>query len=118
MKESSGNDFDFVLTATRTESSRKLKVPGDVAPVGKMSFEVERMREEIKSKSVCQLREILERQDKILNNSALVSKLPDKGEKARSKREVIVNLLKEKERTPPSFPSEEGADDTPFPSIL
>jgi len=98
MKESSGNDFDFVLTATRTESSRKLKVPGDVAPVGKMSFEVERMREEIKSKSVCQLREILERQDKILSNSALVSKLPDKGEKARSKREVIVNLLKEKER--------------------
>ena len=100
MKENSGsgNEFDFVLTATRTESQRKLKVPGEVAAVGRLSFEVEKMREEIKAKSVPQLKEILERQDKILNNAALVSKLPDKGEKARSKRELIVNLLKDKER--------------------
>ena len=41
MKGSSENDFDFVLTASRTESQRKLRVPGEVAPVGRMSFEVE-----------------------------------------------------------------------------
>ena len=98
MKGSSKNDFDFVLTASRTESQRKLRVPGEVAPVGRMSFEVEKLREEIRAKTVPELKEILERQDKILNNSALINKLPDKGEKARSKREIIVQLLKDKER--------------------
>merc|ERR1719219_29412 len=33
-----------------------------------------------------------------LNNSALINKLPDKGAKARSKREIILQLLKDKER--------------------
>lgn len=98
MKGSSKNDFDFVLTASRTESQRKLRVPGEVAAVGRMSFEVEKMREEIRAKSTPELKEILERQDKILNNAALINKLPDKGEKARSKREIIVQLLKDKER--------------------
>jgi len=96
--ESGGNDFDFVLTASRTESQRKLKVPGEVAAVGKMSFEVEKMREEIKCKTVPQLKEILERQDKILNNSALINKLADRGEKMRSKRVIILDLIKDKER--------------------
>ena len=98
MKGSSGSNFDFVLTASRTESQRKLRVPGEVAPVGRMSFEVEKMREEIRAKSVPELKEILERQDRILNNSALTNKLPDKGEKARSKREIILQLLKDRER--------------------
>lgn len=74
MKGSSDNDFDFVLTASRTESQRKLRVPGEVAAVGRMGFEVERMREEIRAKSTTELKEILGRQDKILNNSALINK--------------------------------------------
>ena len=41
-------DFDFVVTATRTENDRKMKVPGEVPAVGKMSFEIARLREEIK----------------------------------------------------------------------
>ena len=91
-------DFDFVVTATRTENDRKLKVPGDVPAVGKMSFEIARLREEIKTKNVPQLREILERQDRILNNPGLVKKLPDKGEKARSTKDMILKLIKEKEK--------------------
>ena len=91
-------DFDFVVTATRTESDRKLKVPGDVPAVGKMSFEIARLREEIKTKNVPQLREILERQDRILNNPGLVKKLPDKGEKARSTKDMILKLINEKEK--------------------
>ena len=98
MKGSSENDFDFVLTASRTESQRRLRVPGEVAAVGRMSFEVEKMREEIRAKSTPELKEILERQDRILSNSALINKLPDKGGKARSKREIILQLLKDKER--------------------
>ena len=91
-------DFDFVVTATRTENDRKLKVPGDVPAVGKMSFEIARLREEIKTKNVPQLREILERQDRILNNPGLVKKLPDKGEKARSTKDMILKLINEKEK--------------------
>ena len=67
-------DFDFVVTATRTENDRKMKVPGEVPAVGKMSFEIARLREEIKHKDVIQLKEILERQDRILNNLGKPSK--------------------------------------------
>ena len=92
------DDFDFVVTATRTENDRKLKVPGDVPAVGKMSFEIARLREEIKTKTVPQLREILERQERILKNAALVKKLPDKGEKAKKTKDMIIELIKNKEK--------------------
>ena len=89
-------DFDFVVTATRTENNRKLKVPGDVPAVGKMSIEIARLREEIKTKTVPQLQEIVERQERILSNKVLVKKLPDKGEKARKTKEMVENLIKDK----------------------
>ena len=41
---------DFVVTATRPESERRLKVPGEVPAIGKMSFEVARLRSELKNK--------------------------------------------------------------------
>ena len=91
-------DFDFVVTATRNENHRKLKVPGDVPAVGKMSIEIARLREEIKTKTVPQLQEVVERQERILNNKALVKKLPDKGEKARKTKEMIENLIKDKDK--------------------
>lgn len=91
-------DFDFVVTATRTENNRRLKVPGEVPAVGKMSFEIARLREEIKTKTVPQLQEIVERQERILSNSALVKKLPDKGEKARRTKEMVENLIKDKDK--------------------
>ena len=91
-------DFDFVVTATRNENNRKLKVPGDVPAVGKMSIEIAKLREEIKTKTVPQLQEVVERQERILNNKALVKKLPDKGEKARRTKEMIENLIKDKDK--------------------
>lgn len=91
-------DFDFVVTATRTENNRKLKVPGEVPAVGKMSIEIARLREEIKTKTVPQLQEIVERQERILNNKALLKKLPDKGEKARRTKEMIENMIRDKDK--------------------
>ena len=91
-------DFDFVVTATRNQNNRKLKVPGDVPAVGKMSIEIAKLREEIKTKTVPQLQEVVERQERILNNKALVKKLPDKGVKARKTKEMIENLIKDKDK--------------------
>ena len=63
-----------------------------------MGVAARKLREEIRAKTTPEVKEILERQDRILNNSALINKLPDKGGKARSKREIILQLLKDKER--------------------
>jgi len=89
---------DFIDLATRTESERLMKVPGKVQAIGKMSWEVTKLRGEMKTKTVPQLREVLERQQKILGNKYLVAKLKDKGERARGTRDMVIELLKEKEK--------------------
>eukprot|EP00092_Neocalanus_flemingeri_P008839 GFUD01009513.1.p1 GENE.GFUD01009513.1~~GFUD01009513.1.p1 ORF type:complete len:340 (+),score=133.14 GFUD01009513.1:50-1069(+) len=88
---------DFIAVATRNEAERKMKVPGQVHPIGKMSFEVIKLRAELKSKTVPQLKEVLERQEKILGNKSLVKRLPDKGERAKSTKDMVIQLLKDKE---------------------
>jgi len=87
---------DFIDEATRNESNRKMKVPGEVAAIGKMSFEVAKLRSELKTKTIPQLEEVLKRQENLLMNKSLVRKLPDKGEKARKTVDLIQVLLKEK----------------------
>jgi len=89
---------DFIAVATRTESERLMKVPGVVHPIGKMSHEVAKLRAELRSKSVPQLQEVLDRQQRILGNRALVSRLPDKGERAKNTRDMVIELLKDKEK--------------------
>jgi len=89
---------DFIAVATRTESERLMKVPGVVHPIGKMSHEVAKLRAELRSKSVPQLQEVLDRQQKILGNKALVMRLPDKGERARNTRDMVIELLNDKEK--------------------
>ena len=69
-----------------------------VHPIGKMSHEVAKLRAELRSKSVPQLQEVLDRQQKILGNRALVSRLPDKGERAKNTRDMVIELLKDKEK--------------------
>jgi len=96
--EKSKKEFDFVEAATKTEGSRKMKIPGEVPAVGKSSLEIARLREEIKTKTVTQLKEVLERQEKILKNPMLVKKLPDKGEKARKTKEMIIGLIQDREK--------------------
>ena len=66
--------------------------------IGKMSWEVTKLRGEMKNKTVPQLKEVLARQEKILGNKFLVAKLPDKGEKFRSTIEMVIELLKDKEK--------------------
>ena len=60
-----------------------MKSPGDIVGIGKMEHEVAKLRSELRSKSAVQLKEAVARQSKLLENKALVSRLPDKGEKCR-----------------------------------
>lgn len=60
-----------------------MKSPGDIVGIGKMEHEVAKLRSELRSKSAAQLKEAVARQSKVLENKALVSRLPDKGEKCR-----------------------------------
>ena len=90
-------DFDFIEAATKTERQRTMKVPGEVPAVGKMSFEIQKLREELKTKTVPQLKEALERQEKLVKNPALLKKLPDKGEKSLKTVKLIKELISEKE---------------------
>lgn len=76
------------------------KVPGEVKPSGKLDHEVLKFRDSIRSKSLIELQELLRRQDDILNNKKLVSKLPDQGAKVREKRTQIQLLMEEKSKIP------------------
>lgn len=76
----------------------QMKVPGEVIPVGKMSHEVAKLRAELKMKNVNQLKEVLERQERILSNKRLVDKLPDKGERAKASRDAVKELLAERNK--------------------
>jgi len=80
------------------ESVQKLhmKCPGEVIGVGKMEHEVAKLRAELRSKSAVQLKEAVARQSKVLGNKALVSRLPDKGEKCRLSLGVMRQLLAER----------------------
>ena len=70
------------------------KVPGEVVPIGKLSHEVKAFRESILKKNIPELQEVLSRQNLILSNEKLVSKLPDKGAKLKEKvREIEVCIL-------------------------
>ncbi|MPC21126.1 DNA-directed RNA polymerase II subunit GRINL1A-like [Portunus trituberculatus] len=48
---------------------------------------------DLSKKSIAQLEEIIERQDRILNNKFLSSKLKDKGEKLKECREIVAEAL-------------------------
>ena len=60
-----------------------MKSPGDIVGIGKMEHEVAKLRSELRNKSAVQLKEAVARQTKLLENKALVNRLPDKGEKCR-----------------------------------
>merc|ERR1712013_62304 len=62
------------------------------------SHEVAKLRAELRSKSVPQLQEVLDRQQRILGNRALVSRLPDKGERAKNTQDMVIELLKDMEK--------------------
>ena len=76
-------------------------VPGALPAVGKMDHETAKFREEIKKKSLPELKELLVRQKGILKNTKVLKNLPDKGEKVERKRdeiEVTIPILIKKKR--------------------
>eukprot|EP00095_Tigriopus_kingsejongensis_P000547 maker-scaffold212_size255419-snap-gene-1.30 protein:Tk00547 transcript:maker-scaffold212_size255419-snap-gene-1.30-mRNA-1 annotation:"dna-directed rna polymerase ii subunit grinl1a isoform x2" len=72
------------------------KVPGELVPMGRLNHEAKKFRDEILHKSVPELKNLLERQEKILQNSKLIQKLPDKGNKLKERVTLIQALLEAK----------------------
>ena len=65
------------------------KVPGDVAAVGKLGSDVKNFESEIKYKSTEELKDLLKRQNNILDNQRLVATLADKGSKVHHRKEQL-----------------------------
>jgi len=72
------------------------KVPGELVPMGKMKYEIETLRNQMRNKKTVELEEMLARQQKLVNNTRLLTTLPDKGEKARNKVSWLQALLEER----------------------
>ena len=60
-----------------------------MAALGKLDHEVKAFEKEIRKKNVPQLQEVLNRQNKILENQALLKKLPDRGAKVKLRIKMI-----------------------------
>ena len=82
-------DTAEVSIHTPSELQNIKKVPGSVAPVGRLSHEAAQFKQSIKAKSVPELKDLLNRQQKILENKSLCSKLPDKGRKVKERITLI-----------------------------
>ena len=65
------------------------KVPGEVAPLGRLGHEVRSFEAEVKLKTVPELRVMLARQNGILTDRRLCRSLPDKGAKIKGKRDLL-----------------------------
>ena len=74
------------------------KVPGEVAPVGRLGHEARALATELRRMPLPALRDALARQDGILGNAALCRALPDRGMKIREKRDQIEAMVREKTR--------------------
>ena len=88
--------------ATTSNSEKTLpfsKVPGLVAPSGKLDHEIKAFRDSILKKTVPELKDLLARQNAIITNKKLVSKLPDKGAKVQAKIREIEDLIKSKQKS-------------------
>ena len=81
------------------------KVPGQVKPLGQLDHETKTFRESIQKMKISELKDLLTRQENILSNSKLVSKLPDKGEKVKMKRKEILDIIEKRNKN-----ADEAAD--------
>ena len=57
--------------------------------MGRLDHEQKAFEKDIRTKNVVQLQEVLNRQNKVLENHALVKKLPDKGAKVKQRIQMI-----------------------------
>jgi len=90
--------LDYLYKKDREDKSMIWKVPGQLTPMGKMDHEKAKERREFDQKSLAELKDLLSRQEHLLGNKSLVSRLPDKGEKARARRDEILKRIGAKER--------------------
>ena len=60
-----------------------------MAALGRLDHEQKAFEKDIRTKNVPQLQEVLNRQNKVLENHALVKKLPDKGAKVKQRIQMI-----------------------------
>ena len=65
------------------------KVPGAVPPIGKLEDEANKFKKEIIKKKTCELKDLLNRQNAILQNHKLIATLADKGEKVRLRQQML-----------------------------
>jgi len=93
-----GDDLDYLYKKSKEDKSMIWKVPGALAPMGKMAHEKAKEKRDFHKKNLVELKEMLARQKQLLGNKSLVSKLPDKGDKARARMDEILKLIQERER--------------------
>jgi len=65
------------------------KIPGVVPPIGKLEDEAKKFNNEIIKKPTSELKDLLNRQNAILNNPKLISNLADKGTKVRLRQQML-----------------------------
>ena len=65
------------------------KIPGVVPPIGKLDDEANKFNNEIIKKPTSELKDLLNRQNAILNNPKLISNLADKGTKVRLRQQML-----------------------------
>ncbi|XP_013194743.1 DNA ligase 1 [Amyelois transitella] len=83
------------MTVINTMKKINKKIPGLLPPPPKT--EIDGKITDLSSKSIPELLELKERQQKLINNKAFTSKLADNGEKIKLFYEKILSTLKEKE---------------------
>ena len=77
-----------------TKTTINKKVPGTVLPLGKLEDEAKKFDKEIRKKSTLELKDLLKRQNGILQNQKLIATLPDKGAKVRQRQhQLVVSLI-------------------------
>ena len=82
------------ISANSNKSAPLRKVPGEVAPMGKLNHEVKAFRDSIQKKTLPELDDLLTRQRSIISNKKLLSKLPDKGAKVQEKiKHIEVSII-------------------------
>ena len=65
------------------------KIPGVVPPIGKLEDEAKKFNNEIIKKPTSELKDLLNRQNAILNNPKLIANLADKGTKVRLRQQML-----------------------------
>ena len=65
------------------------KVPGSVPPIGKLEDEANKFKRDIHKKKTSELKDLLNRQNAILENRRIIATLADKGEKVRQRQQML-----------------------------